>query len=226
MDVKRQFNACIFNLDGVIVDTGKYHYQAWRRLANQLGFDFPETKSIELKNTGRIASLEKVLDWGNIYMPEAEKLHWADVKNNWYQELIANMKPGEVLPGVLLFLRQLRELGIRTAVCSLSQNVQAVLKSTNLESFFDVVLDGAVIKKQKPDPQCFLQAAAMLGLKPQECLVFEGSTQGIEAALAGGFLVVGIGQPASLQKAHLTLERFENLNFNTLLAQLNFPAVS
>lgn len=226
MEIMHPFKACIFNLDGVIVDTRKYHYQAWRRLANQMGFDFPETKSMQLKDIGRLASLEKVLEWGNIYIPEAEKLHWADVKNNWYQDLISTMKPGEVLPGVLFFLRQLKEIGIKTALSSLSRNARVVLQSTNIDSFFDVVLDGNAIKKPKPDPQCYLLAAATLHLKPENCLVFEDSIRGIDAALHGGFTVVGVGKPALLTKAHLTITGFENLNFNTLLTQLNLREVS
>ncbi len=216
----QRIQGCIFNLDGVIVDTGKYHYQAWRRLANQLGFDFSREQNAELKGLGRMASLEKILEWGDIYMPEAEKMHWADVKNNWYIGLISNMKPGEILPGVLLFLRQVRESGIKIALSSASQNARAVLKSTGIESFFDVVLDGNTVKKAKPDPQCFLMAANALELDAGACLVFEDAPLGIEAALLGGFPVVGIGPAPLLLKAHATIEGFENLSFNSLLAQL------
>lgn len=216
----QQIKGCIFNLDGVIVDTGKYHYQAWRRLANQMGFDFSKEQNERLKGLGRMASLEKILEWGGIYMPEAEKMHWADVKNNWYISLISNMKPGEVLPGVLYFLRQVRELGIKIALSSASQNARSVLKSTNIESFFDLIIDGTLIKKEKPDPQCFLQASVAMEFAPAQCLVFEDAPLGIDAAIHGGFTAIGVGRPELFPNAHLTIEGFENLRFNNLLGQL------
>lgn len=222
----QQIKGCIFNLDGVIVDTTRYHFQAWQRLAVQLGFDLPKQISSELKGIGRIASLEKVLSLGNIYMPEAEKMHWADVKHNWYLDLVANMKPGEVLPGVLFFLRQLRESGIKTAVVSASQNAKAVLKSTKIESFFDLILDGSVIKKPKPDPQGFLLAAFELNLAPAQCAVFEDSDLGIKTALFGGFSVIGVGKDSELSNAHLVVQSFENVNINALFDQLISNPVS
>lgn len=219
-DGAQNISGCIFNMDGVIVDTGKYHYQAWRRMANQFGFDFTKEQHEELKGLSRMASLEKILEWGNIYMPEAEKMHWADVKNNWYITLISNMKPSEVLPGVLLFLRQVRNSGRQTALSSASQSARSVLRSINLEPYFDVILDGNQVKKQKPDPSCFLMAAHALGLSPAECLVFEDSPPGIEAAIRGGFTVIGVGRQEDLAAAHLVINGFENLSFNTILTQI------
>lgn len=219
-DNAQTIKGCIFNLDGVIVDTGRYHYQAWRRLANQFGFDYSREQNEELKGLSRLASLDKILDWGGIYMPEAEKMHWADVKNNWYVSLISNMKPGEILPGVLLFLREVRESGLRIALSSASQNARSVLSSTQIQSFFDVILDGNEVKKQKPDPLCFLMAAQELQLSPAECLVFEDSPPGIDAALFGGFTVIGVGRQEDLSKAHWVIEGFENLHFHALLTQL------
>ena len=220
IDGAHTISGFIFNMDGVIVDTGKYHYQAWRRLANQFGFDFTKEQHEELKGLSRMASLEKILEWGDIYMPEAEKMHWADVKNNWYVTLISNMKPSEILPGVLFFLRQVRDSGCATALSSASQNARSVLKSTNLESCFDVILDGNEVKKQKPDPSCFLMAAQALRLSPSECLVFEDSPPGIEAALRGGFTAVGVGKPEDLPMAHLVIKGFENLTYSTLMTQI------
>jgi len=225
-DQIQQIKGCIFNLDGVIVDTGKYHYQAWRRLANQLGFDFTKEQNETLKGLSRMASLEKILEWGGIYMPEAEKMHWADVKNNWYVSLISNMKPGEVLPGVLFFLRQAREMGMKIALSSASQNARSVLRSTNIESFFDAIMDGNMVKKPKPDPQCYLMAAQALDLTPADCLVFEDAPLGITAALFGGFTVIGVGKPEHLINTHLTIPGFENLSINTLLSQLNLRVTS
>lgn len=216
----RDFKGCIFNLDGVVVDTGQYHYQAWRRLANQFGFDFTREQNEQLKGLSRFASLDKILEWGGIYMPEAEKMHWADVKNNWYVHLISNLKPGEVLPGVLYFLRQVREQGKMIALSSASQNARSVLQSIKLETYFDVILDGTQVKKQKPDPQCFIMAARELNLEPAECLVFEDAPPGIVAALAGGFTVIGVGDSTQLAAAHAVIRGFDQLNYRDLAEQL------
>lgn len=213
------FKGCIFNLDGVLVDTARYHFEAWRRLANALGFDITAEQNKQLKGLGRIASLEKILDWGGVYMSEAEKMHWADVKNNWYIALIATMKPGEVLPGVLFFLRQAREMGMMIALSSSSQNARSVLKSTLLEQYFDLIVDGGSIRRQKPDPECFLLAAGEMGLLPSACLVFEDAPLGITAALLGGFTAVGVGREVDLRHAHVVVDGFENLSFDTLLVQ-------
>ncbi|MBK9337103.1 MAG: beta-phosphoglucomutase [Lewinellaceae bacterium] len=218
-DETQTYRGCIFNLDGVLVDTAKYHYEAWRQLANSLDFDISREQNEQLKGLGRMASLETILSWGGIYLSEAEKMHWADVKNNWYIGLISNMKPGEVLPGVLYFLRQVREKGMKIALSSSSQNARAVLKSTGLEPYFDVIADGNTIKRQKPDPQCFLLPAEAMGLPPAECLVFEDAPSGITAALLGGFTAIGVGRKENLKQASVVIAGFENLRIDSLLAQ-------
>ena len=212
---------CIFNLDGVLVNTAQYHFQAWLRLAKQLGFEFSVDQFSALKEQSRMASLEMVLEWGGLYIPEAEKMYWADIKNNLYRQLISEMKPGEVLPGVLLFLRQVRESGIKTAVSSTSQNARAVLESTRLLPFFDEVIDGNAIKKQKPDPQCFMLASEALSLHPEKCLVFDDTTLGINAALSGGFWVAGIGEEKQIEGAHVVVSGLEHLKYNELILQLS-----
>lgn len=218
--VSGQIRGFIFNLDGVIVDTAKYHYVAWRRLANQLGFDFSAEQHEELRGLSRMASLEKILEWGEIYMTEAEKLHWSDVKNNWYVELISNLKSGDVLPGVLYFLRQVREAGMKVALASASKSARQVLRSTMLETYFDAIIDGNSTRKAIPDPECFILAAQAIGLHPPECVVFEDAALGVAAALAGGFHVVGIGKPEYLSKAHLVIPGFENQTYSGLMASL------
>ena len=218
--VSGQIRGFIFNLDGVIVDTAKYHYVAWRRLANQLGFDFSAEQHEELRGLSRMASLERILEWGDIYMTEAEKLHWSDVKNNWYVELISNLKPGDVLPGVLYFMRQVREAGMKVALASASKSARQVLRSTMLETYFDAIIDGNSTRKAIPDPECFILAAQAIGLHPPECVVFEDAALGVAAALAGGFHVVGIGKPEYLSKAHLVIPGFENQTYSGLMASL------
>lgn len=225
-DLMDHIKGCIFNLDGVIVDTAKYHYIAWRRLANQLGFDFSPEKHEELRGLSRMASLEKILEWGDMYMTEAEKLHWADVKNNWYVELISNLKPGDLLTGALLFLRQVREAGLKVALSSASRSARQVLHTTHIESYFDAIIDGHSTRKVKPDPESFHLAAQALGLMPSECLVFEDAALGVWAGVAGGFTVVGIGRPEYLPNAHLVIPGFENLTLNVLLTRLSGATVA
>lgn len=207
-------------MDGVVVDTSAYHYAAWRRLANQLGFDYTEDQHLTLRGIGRMESLERILEWGGMYMTEAEKLHWADVKNNWYLDTIVHMKPEHVLPGVPEFLQHIRAEGIKTALSSASRNARLVLRSSGLEPFFDVIVDGNDIRKPKPDPDSFLSAAIVLGLHPSECVVFEDMPAGIEAALRGGFIAIGVGEPADLLRAHAVIPGFTDLNFHELLAQV------
>ncbi|MBK8429641.1 MAG: beta-phosphoglucomutase [Lewinellaceae bacterium] len=216
-DLSEKIKGFVFNLDGVIVDTAKYHYIAWRRLADEMGVDFPPEQHDKLRSLSRMESLEKILEWGGLYMTEAEKLHWADVKNNWYQGLIANMKPEEVLPGVLPFLDEVRNSGGRTALSSASRNAWAVLKSTRLESYFDVVLDGSAARKAKPHPECFLLAAASLQLAPAECIVFDDAVLGVRAARIGGFHIVGIGKPEHLPDAELVIPGFTDCRLSDIL---------
>lgn len=221
-----QIKGCIFNLDGVIIDTAKYHYIAWRRLANQLGFELSPEQHEQLRGLSRMGSLEQILEWGDIYMTEAEKLHWSDVKNNWYVELISDLRPADLLPGVLLFLRQARESGMKIALSSASRSARQVLRSTHTEPFFDVIVDGHNIRKVKPDPESFLLPARALGLLPGECLVFEDAASGVLAGLAGGFTVVGIGRPEYLSHAQIVIPGFEGLTLNELLTQLTGATVA
>lgn len=216
---------CIFDLDGVVVETTRYHCQAWSAVASQLGFDLSEKRCLELRSLSRMACLEKILEWGGLYMTEAEKLHWCDVKNNWYVDLIAGMLPVEVLPGVLDFLQQLRQEDVKTALTSSSRNASKVLENTRLNIFFDVVSDGNTTRKSKPDPECFLNAVAKLNLNPTECWVFEDSNMGIAAALQGGFTVIGVGGKEDLSKAHLVIPGFENLILADVYAGLRMLAV-
>ena len=219
------YKAIIFNLDGVLVDTASYHYTAWRMLANGLGFDFTEQQHEALRGLSRMASLERILQWGGIYMSEAEQLHLADVKNNWYTKLITEVKPSNVLPGVVTLLEELRENGIQLALSSASRSARNVLKSTNLELFFDEVVDGYSTRKSKPDPECFQLAARALGKSPADCMVFEDSMLGVKAAIYGGFTVVGIGRDEYLHEAHYVIPGFQGLSFENLAAILTNESI-
>ena len=212
--------ACIFDLDGVIVDTAKYHYLAWRRLANELGFDFTIRQNEELKGVSRMESLAKVLSWGGLEVPEAEKQAMATRKNTWYREYILQMTPDEILPGVLDFLEELRTAGIRTALGSASKNACTILERLDLKPYFEVVIDGTQTTRTKPDPQVFQLAAEQMGVDPAHCVVFEDAYKGIEAANNGGFLSVGVGDPEVLKNARVVIPGFSDFGLQDLYLML------
>lgn len=201
----------IFDLDGVVVDTRPYHFAAWKKLGRQFGVEIDRHHNEILRGLSRMKSLELLMEWGNIYASEAEKLYWADVKNSWYIEMIAQMRPEEVLPGVRQFLRDTQDNGIKMALVSSSRNAQTVLRSVGLSHFFEVVIDGTVSKKSKPSPDCFLLAAAGLGLHPTECMVFEDAPVGIAAAKSGGFKSVAVGSDCPTCPWDFVIDGFENI---------------
>lgn len=196
-----QIRACIFDLDGVIVDTAVYHYRAWKRLANELGFDFTEEDNEKLKGISRVQSLELILGWGGVEKTPAEKLELATRKNTWYVEMIQEMTPEEILPGAKEFLEEVKARGLKSALGSASKNSGLILERTGLLPLFDVIVDGNVVSASKPDPEVFLKGAEAMQVPPQQCVVFEDAVAGVEAARAGGMKVVGIGSPDVLGNA-------------------------
>jgi beta-phosphoglucomutase len=197
--------ACIFDLDGVIVDTAVYHYKAWKRLANELGFDFSEADNEQLKGVSRMRSLEIVLQCGGITKTESEQKLLAAQKNAWYVEMINHMTPAEILPGAQEFVEACRTAGIKTALGSASKNSMTILEKLHITHLFDVIIDGNKVTKAKPDPEVFLKGAKELGIEPKYCVVFEDAIAGVEAAKAGGMKAVGIGKPAVLHEADLVV---------------------
>ncbi len=203
---------CIFDLDGVLVDTAGYHYKAWKRLANELGSDFTEEQNEQLKGISRIESLEKILGWAKITKTAEEKQVLATKKNEWYVAMITKMKPEEILPGAAAFLSALKNAGYKLALGSASKNSEIILKKTNIYEFFDVIIDGNKVSKSKPDPEVFLTGAKELGLKPDQCVVFEDAIAGVEAAKNGGMKVIGIGEPGILNDADLIVSGLDQLS--------------
>ncbi|NMM49985.1 beta-phosphoglucomutase [Marinigracilibium pacificum] len=197
MEVK----ACIFDLDGVIVDTAKYHYLAWKRLAEELGINFTEEDNEELKGVSRMDSLDIILKKGNKEISQERKDELAAKKNDWYLEFVNEMTPGDELPGTLDFLKTLKQNDIKIGLGSSSKNAKLCLTLLDMMDFFDVIVDGTMITKAKPDPQIFLMGAEQLGVAVENTIVFEDAVAGIEAAQNGGFLTVGIGNPDVLNKA-------------------------
>ncbi len=212
MDLK----GCIFDLDGVIVDTAKYHFMAWRRLAKELGFIFTLEDNEALKGVSRMASLEILLRTGGVKATEKEKEMMAARKNGWYVEFITGMTPDEILPGSIRLLKALRKEGILTAIGSASKNAGMILDGIGLREMFDVIVDGNKIHKAKPDPEVFLRGAEEMGLAPGNCIVFEDAQAGIEAAIAGGMRCVGVGSPELLGKADLVIPDLRKITINNL----------
>ena len=173
----------IFDLDGVLVDTAKYHYQAWKRLANSVGVEFSLDDNEHLKGVSRAESLEIILKKGNIAKSAEEKQALMDVKNEWYLELAAEMNADEALPGAIPFLESCKSKGIKIALGSSSKNAPMILERLGITHLFDAIVDGNVVSKSKPDPAVFLTAAEKLGLAPSECIVFEDAISGVQAAL-------------------------------------------
>jgi beta-phosphoglucomutase len=211
-----KIKACIFDLDGVIVDTAKYHYLAWNRLAKDLGFEFLPEHNERLKGVSRVRSLEILLEVGGLTFSEAEKERMATLKNKWYLEFIHKMTPDEILPGVLTLLSELRNAGIKIALGSASKNAPLILQQVKITQFFDAVIDGNKVSKAKPDPEVFLKAALELGVDPSLCVVFEDAEAGVEAALNGNMRCIGVGSPEVLFRANLVIPGFENFSLVSL----------
>ncbi|HEY8780808.1 MAG TPA: beta-phosphoglucomutase [Mucilaginibacter sp.] len=208
--------ACIFDLDGVIVDTAIYHYKAWKRLANELGFDISEEDNEKLKGVSRVRSLELILQWGGVTKTKAEQEELAAKKNAWYVEMISHMTPNEILPGAKEFLETCRAAGLKTALGSASKNSTTILNKINLAGLFDAVIDGNKVSKPKPDPEVFLKGAEALNTTPADCVVFEDAIAGIEAAINGGMKAVGIGSPQVLTRANFVVSGLNEMSLEKL----------
>ena len=191
----------IFDLDGVIVDTAVFHYIAWKELANELGFDFTESDNERLKGVSRMTSLEILLSIGNISASEEQKQQWAQEKNNRYVNLLKNLNENSMLDGAKDFIMKLRSEGTKIALGSASKNAPFILEKLGIMDLFDAVVDGNAVSKAKPDPEVFLKGAELLGLKPEDCTVFEDSQAGIDAAINGGFHTVAVDKNGVLKKA-------------------------
>lgn len=195
----------LFDLDGVIVDTAKYHYLAWKRLAGELGFEFTEEHNERLKGVSRMRSLEILLEVGGISCTEEEKLAMAEKKNNWYVEYIRKMDESEILNGAREYLLKLKGEGIKIALGSASKNAPMILENLGITHLFDAVIDGNKVSKAKPDPEVFLLGAKELGLKAADCVVYEDAEAGIEAARRAGMGTVGIGSRDILKEADMVV---------------------
>lgn len=201
----------IFDLDGVLVDTAKYHYLAWKQLADELDIPFSEKENERFKGVSRARCMEILLELGGRAMSEEEKNSCTDKKNGIYVNYIRNMDEREILPGVRAFLEDARENGYRIALGSASKNTALILERLKLAPYFDAVIDGNQVTLAKPDPQVFLRGAEALKAPPADCIVFEDAAAGIQAAHAGGMTAVGIGSRTALPEADLILDGFTDI---------------
>jgi len=208
--------ACIFDLDGVIVDTAKYHFIAWREIAKELRFEFTEQHNERLKGVSRMTSLDILLEIGGVQISQQEKELLAHRKNEHYRTFILNMKPDEILPGAKEFLYTLRKNGFATALGSASKNAMTILDRLELTGLFDAIIDGNKTSKAKPDPEVFLKGAEALNIDPKYCIVFEDAEAGVEAAIAAGMKCVGIGSPEILSKAQFVVSGLDKMTINML----------
>jgi beta-phosphoglucomutase len=210
----------LFDLDGVIVDTAVYHFQAWKRMANELGFDIDEEFNETLKGISRMDSIEAILKHGNVTVSEEEKLRLATEKNEWYLEYVNKMTEDEILPGVKEFFKEFKSLGIKCSLGSASKNAPKILEKINLFAEFDAIVDGNSVTKSKPNPEVFIKGAAALGLKNEECVVFEDAVAGVEAAQRANMKTVGFGDQKILHKADLVYNTFTEFTCKGLLEKL------
>lgn len=211
---------CLFDLDGVIVDTARYHFMAWRRIADELGFVFTEQDNERLKGVSRMQSLDILLSIGKVNLDPAAKQALAARKNALYVEYIAELGPDAMLPGAREFLIACRAHGIATALASASRNAPAILARLQIANLFDSVVDGTVVAKAKPAPDVFLVAAERIGVAPEHCVVFEDAEAGITAAKAAGMHAVGIGSPAVLTGVGMVVPGLFAVTLDNVIAAL------
>lgn len=197
------YQAVIFDLDGVIVSTDEYHYQAWKRMAEDEGIPFDREINERLRGVSRMASLAVILEQSSVEYTEEQKLALAERKNNYYRDMLNQLTPEHILPGVLPVLEGLEQLGIKIAIGSSSRNTPLILDKIGMGNRFDAVADGNQITHSKPDPEVFLLAAKKLGLDPAVCVVVEDADAGIDAALAGGMRAVGVGSAANYERSQV-----------------------
>ncbi len=196
-----KYDCFIFDLDGVLVDTAKYHFLAWKRLAEEMGIPFTEEDNERLKGVSRMASLDIILELGNKTLPEEEKLALATKKNAWYVAYIMKMDASEILPGTLELLDKLKQAGKKIVLGSASKNAPLILERTQMAAYFDAVIDGTSVSKAKPDPEVFTKGAESVSVPYEKCIVFEDSVAGIQAAKAAGMLAIGVGTADNLPEA-------------------------
>lgn len=210
--------AFIFDLDGVIVDTAKYHFLAWQKIADQLGIAFTPEHNEGLKGVSRVRSLDLILELGKITASQEDKNKWLQQKNEDYLSYLTDMDYSEILPGVTPILQFLREHQQPIALGSASKNARPILEKTGIIGYFDAIVDGNDVTNAKPDPEVFVQAAQLLGVDNKDAIVFEDSVAGVQAANNAGMTSVGIGDENILHEAKYIFKDFTYMDTSFLEA--------
>lgn len=213
--------ACIFDLDGVIVDTARFHYVSWKEIAAKLGITFSKDDNEKLKGISRVESMRRICALGNLTMSDTEQNKWARKKNDHYIALVEKMTQRDILPGVTEFIDSLEKRKIKIALGSASKNARLVLQRVGLTSRFAAIIDGNDVTNSKPHPDVFLAAAECLNEEPQCCIVFEDAQAGIDAALCAQMYAIAVDPDQQLENAHRRIAGFKNLSFETLESSLN-----
>jgi beta-phosphoglucomutase len=215
--MSHRIQAALFDLDGVICYTDRYHYLSWKRLADERGWGFNEELNHRLRGIPRMASLQVILDHNGVELGEEDKRACCEAKNAHYQELIEDMGEEDLCPGVAEFLGHLRDRDVRLGLCSSSGNAALVIKRLGLADLFGAVVTVHDVERAKPAPDIFLRAAEQLGVSPSRCVVFEDAEAGIEAARAAGMAVVGVGPPEAMPSAPVCIQHYARIDVEALL---------
>jgi beta-phosphoglucomutase len=213
--------AFIFDLDGVIVDTARYHFLAWQKLAQELGIEFTPEHNEELKGVSRVRSLDIILELGKVTASQEDKNRWLIQKNEDYLAYLVNIDQSEVLPGVIPILQFLKEKNQPIALGSASKNARPILEKTGIIHYFNAIVDGNDVTNAKPDPEVFLQAAKLLGANPENAIVFEDSVAGVQAANIAKMTSVGIGEETILHEAKYIFKDFTFMDTSFIEAFIN-----
>jgi beta-phosphoglucomutase len=211
----------IFDLDGVIVDTAKYHFLAWQKIAHQLGIEFTPEHNEELKGVSRVRSLDLILALGNIEASPEDKNKWLVQKNEDYLSYLVDMDESEILPGVLPVLIYLKENNQKIVLGSASKNAKPILEKAKIIDYFDAIVDGNDVSNAKPDPEVFIQGAKKVNFSNEQCIVFEDSVAGIQAANIAGMTSVGIGEETILHEAQFVFPDFTHIDLNFIQNLIN-----
>ena len=210
-------HAFLFDLDGVLVDTAKYHYQAWQAVCKQLGFDLSHEENEKLKGIDRVTSLKILLDLGNIKLTQKDFEDWLVKKNDHYLTLIENLNPSDLFEGALPLFKELKKRKIKIGLGSASKNAKYILDKLQITPYFDFIVDGTMTTNGKPDPQVFLLGAKGCSVLPENCVVFEDAEAGIEAAITGNMKAVGIGNEKVLKEAYLIYPHLKDVDLESVL---------
>lgn len=213
--------AFIFDLDGVIVDTARYHFLAWQKIANELNIDFTLENNELLKGVSRVRSLDIILELGKVEASQEDKNRWLIQKNEEYLSYLVDMDQSELLPGVLSMLHYLKEKNQPIALGSASKNARPILEKTGIRHYFDAIVDGNDVSNAKPDPEVFLIAAKLLDVSPENAIVFEDSVAGVQAANIGKMTSIGIGEESILYEAKYIFDDFTHIDMSFIEGLIN-----